>query len=200
MWFYHLYEVFHQRLLQQKLQPGSQANYREESLIRHIPRQVLIFRFSPRGRGKPKSLINSPLPLSYGMITNHPLAFPGLSMEPSSLLPLPPLPSRRHDKKDEHHLSDKVTYSSQTMTDHKSATSTTNQNNPFEGKPSFTDPSLPNWNMISSMIIINQMKIIYLPSTIISIHWIQSITKVRIFIWIFQFIVYLLLDVIRSVY
>ncbi len=86
------------------------------------------------------------------------------------------------------------------MTDHKSATSTKNQNNPFEGKPSFTDPSLPNWNKISSMIIINQMKIIYLPSTIISIHWIQSITKVRIFIWIFQFIVYLLLDVVRSVY
>jgi hypothetical protein len=141
-----LYEVFHQKLLQQKLQPGTQAHYQGGSQIRHVPHQVLIFGFSPSGIGKPKSRIASPLPLSNGIITNHQLAFTGLLMDPPSLPPLPSLPSRCRNKTDEHHSSNKVTYSSQTMTDHQSVTISTNHKNPFEGKPSFTDPSLPNWN------------------------------------------------------
>ncbi len=79
------------------------------------------------------------------MITNNQLALIELSTDPPSLPPLPSLPSRRHDKTDEHLSSNKVIYSPPTMTDLTSVNTFTNPNNPFEGKPSFPDPSLPNW-------------------------------------------------------
>lgn len=59
---------------------------------------MLITGFSTRGRGEPKSIISSSLPLPTGNIHNHHLAFNRESVVLQSPPPLPPISIIRHDQ------------------------------------------------------------------------------------------------------
>jgi hypothetical protein len=69
---------------------------------------VSFFGFSPRGRGKSKPLVHSPLPISHGTLHHLPPKFNGYSVELPTPPPLPPLLRNTHDKQDEAFSSHKV--------------------------------------------------------------------------------------------
>ncbi len=117
---------------------------------------MLLFRFSPRGRGQSKPIICSPLPVSTGNSTSYPPDINGLSVELPPLPPLPTPPLRNHDKTHaELHSSHKVkskhnvqpkSNSSTVATENSSVMPFTSSDVHFTGKnPSF-GVSLPNSN------------------------------------------------------
>lgn len=121
-----------------------------------------LFGFSARGRGWSESLTDSLLPLSHGKAHTFSLAPTQLSIELPTPPPLPPLPCRRHDNKDEHSSSYKVTTTPITNTINtqhhpstrsKFTTGTQLQHNQFEGKISPSDIYSTNSNRTALSIL-----------------------------------------------